>query len=94
MDTALKEYIDNEIKHLNTLTDEKFAGRDTATKAALDSAQTAVNKAEAENRKWRDSANEWRGAMSDRERDFLTRKEFYAIVATVATLLTIYALVK
>jgi len=44
--------------------------------AALASAETAVNKAEYNSEKWRDSANEWRQAMDDREVKFLPRTEY------------------
>lgn len=49
---------------------------------ALGAAEKAVNIAETNAERWRNSANEWRGAMTDRERDFLGRKEFYAIIGT------------
>lgn len=45
--------------------------------------EQANEKFESENRAWREQANEWRGAMTDRERDFLSRREaeqqFYAL---------------
>lgn len=59
-----------------------LAEKDKALSAALASAEKAVLKKEEEVEKWRQNANEWRGAMSDRERDFLTRKEFYAMIGT------------
>jgi len=42
---------------------------------ALSAAEKAVTKAEAEALAWRQNANEWRGAMTDRERAFLPRTE-------------------
>lgn len=62
--------------------DAILAEKDKALSAALASAEKAVLKKEEEVERWRANANEWRGAMSDRERDFLTRKEFYAIITT------------
>jgi hypothetical protein len=47
-----------------------------AVKAALAAADTAVNKAEYNSEKWRDSANEWRQAMDDREVKFMPRTEY------------------
>jgi hypothetical protein len=47
-----------------------------AVKAALASSETAVNKAEYNSEKWRDSANEWRQAMDDREVKFMPRTEY------------------
>lgn len=69
-----------------------LAEKDKAISAALAAQEKAaiVNKDEVQ--RWRDSANEWRGAMSDRERDFLTRKEFYTMIATaIAILGALYA---
>ncbi len=44
-----------------------------AVDAALKSAQLAVDKAEAISEKWRLNANEWRAAMSDKDRQYLTK---------------------
>jgi len=60
--------------HFIALMDE----RDKAIKAALASSDIAVNKAEYNSEKWRDSANEWRQAMDDREIKFLPRTEYTA----------------
>lgn len=49
---------------------QRFADQEKAVQAALAAAEKAVNKAETNAEKWRDNANEWRGAMSDRERNF------------------------
>lgn len=64
-----------------------------AVKAALAAAEKAVDKAEAQATKWQAASNEWRSAMNDREREYLSRKEFYSIVGTavmVATLLRMF----
>ena len=53
-----------------------MAEHEKAVKAALAAADTAVNKAEYNSEKWRDSANEWRQAMDDREIKFLPRTEY------------------
>lgn len=70
-------------EHFEKILDEK----DKAIKIALDAQEKAavVNKDEVQ--RWRDSANEWRGAMNDRERDFLTRKEFYTMIATAVAVI-------
>ncbi len=77
---ALKELIRvNEERAL-----ERAAAQDKAVAAALTAAkessafsreatQEATKKQETSEQAWRDSANEWRGAMSDRERDFMPR---------------------
>lgn len=73
------------------ITKEHFSDLRTAdqeaVKAALASAEKAVEVAETNAEKWRNNANEWRSAMSDRERDFLTRREFYVMIATVILLI-------
>lgn len=69
---------------LKVYVDKRFEESEKAIQAALAAAEKAVNKAETNGEKWRDNANEWRGAMGDRERDFMTRKEFYSIVGTAA----------
>jgi len=47
-----------------------------AVSAALVSAKEAVLKAENESIKWQAGANEWRGAMNDREATFVPRPEY------------------
>jgi len=50
-----------------------------ATAAALASSEKAVMVAEVNAEKWRASANEWRGAMNDRERTLMPRPEAEAM---------------
>jgi hypothetical protein len=50
--------------------------QEKAVSAALAASDKAVQKAEEGALAWRMSANEWRGAMSDRERTFVPRTEF------------------
>lgn len=56
--------------------------KDKAIKIALSAQEKAAEVNKDEVQRWRDSANEWRGAMNDRERDFLTRREFYIMIGT------------
>lgn len=49
--------------------------KDKAINLALAAAKEAVSVAEANAEKWRDNANEWRGAMTDREKNFATKTE-------------------
>lgn len=61
-----------------------LAERDKAITSALQAAEKAVAVAEANAEKWRNQANEWRGAMTDREKNFITRREVWiAIVAII-----------
>jgi len=50
-----------------------------ATAAALAASEKAVAVAEVNAEKWRASANEWRGAMNDRERSLMPRPEAEAM---------------
>lgn len=54
--------------------------------------EAAVKLAEAISEKWRDSANEWRQAMIDREREFLPRNlgYIYLVISLVALVLTLF----
>lgn len=52
-----------------------LVAQEKAVQAALAAADKAVAKAEENTRQWQISANEWRGAMSDRERTFVPRPE-------------------
>lgn len=47
--------------------------KDKAINSALATAKEAVLVAEKNAEKWRDNANEWRGAMTDREKTFATK---------------------
>ncbi len=44
-----------------------------AVDASISSAQRAVDKAEAIAEKWREHANEWRAAMTDKDKLYLTK---------------------
>jgi len=53
-----------------------LAAQEKAVTAALAASEKAVSVAETNAEKWRDNANEWRGAMTDREAKFITTTEF------------------
>jgi len=61
-------------EHFEKILSEK----DKAINIALAAAKEAVGVAQANADKWRDNANEWRGAMTDREKTFMPRSEFEA----------------
>ena len=50
--------------------------KDKALNAALASSKEQVSVAEKNAEKWRDNANEWRAAMTDREKTFMRISEF------------------
>lgn len=69
--------------------------KDKAINIALAAAKEAVGVAERNAEKWRDQANEWRGAMSDREKNFITRREVWlAIVALIGVVFSLLQIVK
>lgn len=65
-----------------------LVAQEKAVSAALAAADKAVAKAEIGAREWQASANEWRGAMSDRERQFVTRKELWSYLVGTAGITT------
>ena len=56
-----------------------LAAQEKAVNAALAAAEKAVSVAERNAEEWRKGANEWRGSMTDRERNFVARTEFDAL---------------
>lgn len=82
-----KDYVDAHFMFLDDSLTRRFGDSEKAVRAALEAAEKAITKAEIENQRWREAANEWRGAMSDRERDFLTRKEFYTMIGTAVSVI-------
>lgn len=77
--------VDTLKEHIEKLLDEK----DKAVNIALAAAKEAVGVAELNAEKWRDNANEWRGAMNDREKTFITKAEFESYKSAVDKALTI-----
>lgn len=77
---SLREYVDMRLQAQEKAVTVALAAAEKAVLAAAKATQMAGDKAELENQRWRDAANEWRNAMTDRERDFMSRREFYSIV--------------
>ena len=63
--------------------DAAFLSSQTAVSAALLAAKEAVAAAEINNQRWREAANEWRAAMTDRERNFATVEALHSLAETV-----------
>ena len=55
---------------------DALAAQEKAVNAALAASEKAVSVAETNAAQWRAGANEWRSAMTDRERNFATQAEF------------------
>lgn len=66
-----------------------LAEKDKAINIALAAAKEAVQVAESNAEKWRANANEWRGAMSDREKNFATKSEVFAIKENIEKALSV-----
>jgi hypothetical protein len=75
---ALREYVDAMFAEREKAVEAALAAQEKAVTAALESSDKAIDKAEANAEKWRASANEWRGAMSDRDRELPSRREVEA----------------
>lgn len=58
---------------------ERFSAQEKAIAAALNSQEKAVRTSEINSDKWRANANEWRAAMTDRDRNFVSSAEFKLI---------------
>ena len=84
---TLKEHVEALIEGADTRYEQRFlaqekavrealAAQEKAVTAALTAAEKAVAVAERNAEEWRKGANEWRGSMTDRERNFVSRPEF------------------
>jgi hypothetical protein len=74
-DVSLREYVDALFMEKEKALQAALLAQEKAVAAALESADKAITKAEANAEKWRENANEWRGAMSDRDRELPSRRE-------------------
>lgn len=92
---SLKEHFHAVLEERGRQYEQRFQAQQEAVSAALAAAKEAVSTAEAHAEKWRLAANEWRGAMSDRERQFPTRKELWSYllgaVLFISTCFTMFA---
>lgn len=60
---------------------QQFTAQEKAVGAALAAAEKAVAVAEQNSDKWRTNANEWRGAMDDREDRFVQKEHLNPMLA-------------
>lgn len=70
---------------------EVSTAKEEAVRVALSNAEKAVLVAERNAEKWRDNANEWRAAMTDRESQFL-HKNMGVVLAAVSALALLLAI--
>lgn len=79
---TLKELMDERDKRYAQVSEAK----EKAVSAALAASEKAVNVAEINSEKWRDNANEWRSAMSDKDRNFVTKNVLWGYFVGVVGL--------
>src|SRR5687768_8375127 len=84
--TTLKQYVERRFEEQEKAVHAALAAAEKAVQAALVSAKEAVDKAEKNVETWREASNEWRGAMNDRERNFVTKSEMRANLAAAVGL--------
>jgi hypothetical protein len=68
---SLDERYEREIRAIGA----RFDATKELLTVQLDASKQAVKVAEDNAQRWRDQANEWRGAMDDREKTYMTRNE-------------------
>lgn len=90
-EVQLKEYLEALINEADKRYEQRFVAQEKATAAALAAADKANALSEANAEKWRTNANEWRQAMNDRERNFLSRGMGYIVgsLSIIALVITI-----
>lgn len=73
---SLKLHLEHVIAALDRLIDQRFEAYEKAISKAEATSEKAIDKAEANSERWRASSNEWRGAMNDREKNFLSQDAY------------------
>ncbi len=80
---SLREYVDTRFEAQEKAVAAALAAAEKAVNAALAAQEKAVSLAEGNAEKWRSSANEWRGAMDDREGNFVKVGEYNLALAQI-----------
>jgi uncharacterized protein YaiL (DUF2058 family) len=80
---SLRDYVDTMFAEKEKALQAALLAQEKAVAAALMASDKAITKAEANAEKWRENANEWRGAMSDRDRQLPSRREVEAETAAL-----------
>jgi hypothetical protein len=91
-DVDLKAHFEAILAEKEKRYEQRFLAQEKSVEAAFASSETAKEVAEANWAKWQANANEWRKAMDDRERNFLSKGMGYIIgaLAIVSGLLSIF----
>ena len=74
-DIPIRDYVDMLVSEKEKALQAALLAQEKAVAAALASADKANDKSQADAENWRAQANEWRGAMSDRDRELPSRRE-------------------
>jgi hypothetical protein len=82
---SIRDYVDTMFAEKEKALQAALLAQEKAVAAALAAADKAVEKAESNAEKWRANANEWRGAMSDRDRELPSRREVESSNAGLST---------
>lgn len=82
-DIPIRDYVDAMLGEVDKRNEQRFQAQEKAMGAALAAADKATAIQESNAEKWRASANEWRGAMSDRDRELPSRREVDAAVTAL-----------
>lgn len=72
---TLKAYFEQRFADYEKAVSAALAAAEKAVAAALAAAEKAREQAQADSLAWRNNANEWRGAMEDREAKFVSRND-------------------
>jgi hypothetical protein len=86
---ALRDYVDTMFAEKEKALQAALLAQEKAVAAALEASDKAITKAESNAEKWRASANEWRGAMSDRDRELPSRREVETALAALSERLSV-----
>jgi hypothetical protein len=86
---ALKAIMDER----DTRYEQVAAEKEKAIGAALAAAEKAVEVAQRNAEKWRDSANEWRAAMTDKDRNFVTKNALWGYFVAILSLAVAAAMI-
>lgn len=74
--SALKEHFERIIADQQTHFEQRLLDRQKYFDQIIMDREEAVKVALEQTKEWQRASNEWRGAMTDRERNFITRNEF------------------
>lgn len=72
---TVRDYVKELLSERDVRYEQRFQAQEEHGRLALTAQKDATTLAENNSQRWRDSANEWRAAMTDREAEFMPRRE-------------------